>query len=131
MWRTMGVAALVATSGCLRVHHVQVGEIDATGPAARPFVLEVTTAGVDVGAVAGVAGVPVVSDIVTLFSQGPRTGIPTYVPGFVGDLQERLAEKCPTGRVTGLQVRRSSLVVPFAGEERVRIQGWCVGEEGW
>ena len=119
---------------CATVQHVQIGEIDATAGVARPFPSAVTTKGFNSQVVAdevsSLAGVPVVSDIVSMFSHGPRTGRPTYSPAFVGELQERLAEKCADGgRVTGLQVTRSTQRIPFAGSDAVEIKGFCVYPE--
>ena len=118
----------VVLTGCVAVHHVQVGEIDAQQLDATPFVIELDSAGVDVVGAVGAANIPVVSDAMAYVNMGPRTGRPLASTAFVNGVQEALEKKCPGGRVTGLQVRRSSRQVKFVSSEVVRLTGWCVLE---
>lgn len=131
--RWLGWAVLGSLGGCATVNHIQVGEIDATRGVVQPFTLFATSRGADVddviGFAADVGGVPVVSDVFAAFSIGPRTGVTTYAPGFVGDLDEQLSAQCPSGRVTGLLVTRASVRAPFVGANEVRITGYCVLDE--
>lgn len=115
-------------TGCMTLHHVQVGEVDNTGPmGAHRFEVSTEIAGLDEQAVASVISSGL-GDIFAYGSMGPRTGIPHRSDDLTGDLVEQMLRACPSGAITGITSRRETLHVPFAGEESIRVVGYCIVE---
>lgn len=122
--------ALLCTQmlGCATLHHVQIGEIDN-----RDYD-NVSRFEVNMGRVSIDADNLLMelsnrgSDVLSLFSMGPRTGTPGGTAGISGDLLERLLDACPSGKITGLTSTRESTNYAYAANESVRVSGFCIGE---
>ena len=120
----LGVPLLL--TGCMTLHHVQVGEVDNGGPlGAHRFEVSAEIGGLDEAAVAEVIS-HTLGDIFAYTSMGPRTGIPRRRHSLSGDLVEKMHRACPSGAITGIISRRETLHVPFGGTEYIRITGYCI-----
>lgn len=136
--------ALVAVSGCAQLHGVQLGDIDSSRGALRPFEVKVSETGIAqeeaAGIAAGVAraagsneaagGIGAVSGLIALFNFGPRTGNPVFSDTYADGVWDLVAASCPSGRVTGLVAIREQRKYPVVSGEIVKIQGYCIDETG-
>lgn len=129
--------SLLATS-CAVLHHVQVGDVnDDEKFTLRPFELKVSETGVDfeeagkiakafTGSKAAKKDIDGVTDIIQLFQQGPRTGVPVFSETYAQNIIHDLYKECPTGQITGLVSIREMRKYPVISGEIVKIKGYCM-----
>src|SRR5690606_18957706 len=102
-----------ALAGCLRLHHVQIGDIDQSpGYELRPFDIKVSETGVSIDEARQVADafagaqdserMGKAASIISMFQMGPRTGKNVYTDRYAEKMRELVLTECPSGRVTGL-----------------------------
>jgi hypothetical protein len=117
---------------CAVLHHVQIGEIDNTRPKGRAIDIKVNEVGVDLQEAARLAdGMSSRGDnrfqtMLAMFQVGPQTGAPAFNDTYPDVIFGDLAEKCPSGKITGLSSIRESRKYPIISGELVKITGWCV-----
>ena len=130
-------ASLLLTS-CAVLHHVQVGDVkDDEKFTLRPFELKVSETGVDfeeagkitkafTGSKAAKKDIDGVTDIIQLFQQGPRTGVPVFSETYAQNIIHDLYRECPTGKITGIVSIREMRKYPVISGEIVKIKGYCM-----
>lgn len=130
-------ASLLLTS-CAVLHHVQVGDVnDDEKFTLRPFELKVSETGVDfeeagkiakafTGSKAAKKDIDGVTDIIQLFQQGPRTGVPVFSETYAQNIIHDLYKECPTGKITGIVSIREMRKYPVISGEIVKIKGYCM-----
>ena len=130
----------VLSFGCTRVHHVQIGAIDNT-VAGVPINVVITDIGVDAAKIARRVEQVVqinkkrkkrkkstVSDVISLFQVGPKTGAPVYNEHWGEHLLKELHLKCPSGRLKNVHSRRLSTDYGDTGvtKEIVVVDAICI-----
>lgn len=133
---------LLLTSGCVQLHHVQIGEIDnRNGYVKKPFDIKVSELGFNLEEAGSVAramnggskraqkDVKQIQDIISLLQMGPKTGNPVFVEDYARDLGEKIRSACPSGRVTGLTSVREANKYPVISGEIVKITGYCLSRK--
>ena len=136
--RLVWTAALAALNlfGCMRLHHVQLGDIDQTGDyTLRPFDIKVSETGVSIDQARAVAGqfagqqdrenMGQIATILALIQMGPRTGKNVYSETYADNLDKLLRQECPSGRITGLMAIRETRDYPVISGEIVKVTGYC------
>ena len=131
----------LSTIGCMKMHAIQVGEIDAKAVEnGERFEIKLSAIGVsteDLGDIAEKRSrsqesrdeTAIVSDIIELTQMGPRTGEPVFNPQFADRLHREILRRCPSGRVTGLVTIRETADYPGITGEIVKAVGYCGGEQ--
>jgi hypothetical protein len=121
------------TAGCATLHRAQLDEIDAQRGRLEPFEIHVCETGVDTKAVGAVASVVMrnshpsqIANVVALFQSGPKTGDVVYDDAFADVIAERILERCPSARVTGLISLRESTSYYAVSGEYVTVRGYCI-----
>ncbi len=125
-------------ASCAVLHHVQVGEVnDDEKFTLRPFEIKVSEDGVDfeeagkiakafTGSKAAKKDIDGVTDLIQLFQQGPRTGVPVFSETYAQNIIHDLYKECPTGQITGLVSIREMRKYPVISGEIVKIKGYCM-----
>jgi len=123
-------------SGCAYLHHVQVGQINNLDSyVSVPFEVMVSETGVSTKEIGQIAkatnsragdSANKVAEIVGLFQMGSRTGNPVYDEHYAEKLVYEIYQRCPSGKITGLQSIRETRKYPVISGEIVKIKGYCV-----
>ena len=140
MSKIFSIVLLLGGTGCVAMHHAQVGEIDSkTVLEGERFEIKLSAVGVDTeevldGAadVAGLAGkseeAQSIADIIKLFQMGPRTGYPTFKDHYSDEVIDKLRAACPSGSVSGLVSIRETADYGMVSGEIVKLVGYCSRE---
>lgn len=135
-----GLLFLLTSLGCMKMHAIQVGEIDsAVIQEGERFEIKLSAIGFsteDLGEFAKMAAksqegqdtVSLVSDLIELSQSGPRTGEPVFNPRFADRLHREILARCPSGNVSGLVTIRETADYPGITGEIVKTVGYCGGE---
>ena len=127
---------LMLETGCVALHHVQVGEVDARPGNIRMVDIKVSETGINLDDAAAIArgvasskrgkeAADEIREIIALFQFGPKTGNPVYVEDYARFVWEDLWAQCPSGNLTNLFMVRESNNYPVVSGEIVRIRGEC------
>ena len=123
--------------GCAHLHQEQVSDIDSSQGTLQPFDIKVSGTGFSVSDGAEVASmmtndqhtkdnIKTMRDIVEMTQMGPKTGDPTFNDDWADAVALKLLQRCPTGRITGLNVRRETMDYPVISGEIVTVKGYCI-----
>ena len=131
--------SVLATMGCMTLHAVQIGEIDAPSVLhGERFEIKLSAIGFsteELGELASLAArnkedrdaVGFITTIIELTQQGPRTGEPVVNPRFADRLYREIVNRCPSGDVSGLMTVRETADYPGLTGEIVKVVGYCGG----
>ena len=134
MWWSM-----FAAMGCMTLHAVQIGEIDAQSILqGERFEIKLSAVGFsteELGELASLAArnkedrdaAGFITTIIELTQQGPRTGEPVVNPRFADRLYREILDRCPSGDVSGLMTVRETADYPGLTWEIVKVVGYCGG----
>jgi hypothetical protein len=128
---------LCVLSGCARMHHYEMGEIDASEGRLTEISVQVDETGLDSDEAVEAAKLlaqdkqtrerlNTLKTILALSQFGPKTGDPTTSDDWADGLLLAVLERCPSGHVTGLTVIRESMDYPIVSGEIVTVKGFCV-----
>lgn len=132
---------LIAAMGCMKLHAVQVGEIESSAVLnGERFEIKLSAIGFstkELGEIAGMAASSQkgretsesISSLIELFQQGPRTGEPVVDPRFADRLHRKILDRCPSGDVSGLMTIRETADYPGLTGEIVKVVGYCGGNQ--
>jgi hypothetical protein len=123
--------------GCAHLHQEELSDIDSSQGALQPFDIKVSGTGFSVSDGAEVASmmatdqrakdnIKTMRDIIEMTQMGPKTGDPTFNDDWADAVALKLLERCPTGRITGLNVRRETMDYPVISGEIVTVKGYCI-----
>jgi hypothetical protein len=119
--------------GCVSMHRTQLDEIDAQRGRLQPFEIHVAETGIDTKAIGALASAAMrspkpsqVANIVALFQFGPKTGDVVFDDAYADIVAEKILERCPTARVTGLMSLRESTKYYAVSGEYVTVRGFCI-----
>ena len=131
----VGAALAPPLGGCTTLHHAQLDEIDATRGHLEPFEIHASDLGIDVKEAGEAASAlsqnrqpSKVASVMAAFTYGPKTGDITFDDAYADLLAERILERCPSGRVTGLVSLRESTKYYVVSGEFVTVRGFCIVE---
>jgi hypothetical protein len=115
------------------MHRVALDEIDASRGHLAPFELHVSETGVDIKAAGQIASAVshskapgTAANIAALFQYGPKTGDPVLDPTYADVVAQEILDRCPTGRITGLECVRESTKYAAISGEYVTVRGFCI-----
>lgn len=131
------LSCAVLLSSCAVLHSVQIGEIESSSEfVSTPFEIKVSEFGFDLNDVKTTGQILMdkkSSDkandalaIIQSFQMGPHTGAGVYDISYVDHLENKVREKCPSGRVTGLMSIRETAEYPVVKGEIIKIKGFCL-----
>ena len=125
-------------SGCAVLHHVQIGDIDASGGRKSSKIdIKVSETGINIkeaGEIAkalsaskeGREAADTITTIISMFQMGPHTGNGVFSDAYAEDILQKIYEQCPTGHVTQLESIRETRKYPVVSGEIVNVQGLCL-----
>lgn len=128
---------IMVCSGCARLDHFQISDIDQTQGQLTPVSVKVSDTGFDAATTAAIASELATSDsaqdnlgdlaaILALVNMGPRTGNPVYNDQYAEQLLKQLQQQCRSGNITAIRsVREATSYGPVSGEI-VRIDADCI-----
>jgi hypothetical protein len=127
------LSCVPALAGCATLHRAQLDEIDAQRGRLEPFEIHVSETGVNTKAVGTIASAAMrssrpsqIANLVALFQFGPKTGNVVFDDEFADVIAERILERCPSARVTGLMSLRESTSYYAVSGEYVTVRGYCI-----
>ena len=130
------IVAIVLCTSCVYLHHAQIGEID-NRLKGNFFDIKVSEMGINldeaariVSAVGGKREGQIAGQAafwIGLFQMGPRTGNTVFNDTYAENLLRSLHERCPSGKITGLNSIRETNKYPVISGEIIRITGYCAG----
>ncbi len=127
----------LAISGCAILHHHQIGEVDSNiVQKGRKFEILLSETGFSVNEAGAILKSTTQSKqsrkdigqaqaIIEMFQMGPRTGNPVFTDQFADNLVDRVLEKCPSAKVSGLASTRETAKYPVVSGEIVKVSGYC------
>lgn len=124
-------------SGCAVLHHVQIGEIENSSELALvPFEIKVSEMGIDLNEAKTASQIILnksdsqrtneALSFLQYFQMGPHTGAGVFSIGYVDHMENKIRQKCPSGRVTGIMSIRETAEYPIIKGEIVKIKGFCL-----
>ena len=125
------------TSGCVYLHHVQLGDIDNRKPGKMtPFDVKVSETGINLKEAEQIAGIfagkqdqqnlKEIRQIISLFQMGPTTGNGVYNETYAQNILKVIYQQCKSGRITGINAIRETNKYPVVSGEIVRVTGYCI-----
>lgn len=141
MKRLSLLVASVFLNGCAVLHHIQVGDVASKKHGRQiPIDIKLSETGVDVegglraldssgsrgrkpgeqGAAGGAA------EIWAMLNMGPRTGMPVFSEKYAQNLIHEIYQKCPSGKITGLNSIREHRAYVYISGEIVKVTGFCI-----
>lgn len=132
----LGVA--VTLSGCARLDHVHISDIDQSQGQLKPISVKISETGVEMAVMAETAAqlarhsaqrqknFQQIRDILALINMGPRTGNPVFNDTYAENVLKNLYLQCPSGKITAIRnIREAKTYGPVSGEI-VRIDADCI-----
>lgn len=136
-FRALMLFVILLCSGCARLDHFQIGDIDQSQGRLQAVSVKVSETGFDAAATAEIASVVASSDsakdslgdlaaVLALINMGPTTGNPVYNDRYAEQLLRQLQQQCSSGNITAIRsVREATSYGPVSGEI-VRIDADCI-----
>ena len=137
MFRMFGIALMLICSGCARLDHIQINDIDQSQGRLKPISVQVSNTGFDAAGVVDISrdltqslnakeDLEDLALILTLINMGPSTGNPVYSDKYAENILALLQKQCSSNRITAIRnVREANAYGPISGEV-VRIDADCI-----
>ena len=131
--------SLVTAMACMKMHAIQIGEIEAQSVRdGERFEIKLGALGFSAGELGDLASlaarskqdrdaIGLITAIIELTQQGPRTGEPVFDPRFADRLHREILDRCPSGDISGLMTVRESGDYTGITGEIVKVVGFCGG----
>ena len=137
MKKILLLACILAGTGCARLDHFQIGDIDQTSGNTKTISVLLSDTGFDAAGTVELASSLTASDsasedldnlatLLILFNQGPTTGNPTYNDRYAEAALQDLYDQCPSGKITAIRSVRESASYGTVSGEIVRIDADCI-----
>lgn len=136
MLRIFVISLILICSGCARLDHFQISDIDQSQGELKPISVKVSETGFDASETVAIAsafssgstqsGLEEVALILALINLGPSTGNPVYSDQYAENLLIQLREQCPSGKMTGIRSVREGLSYGPVSGEVVRLDADCI-----
>ncbi len=129
------LVTMVFLSSCAILHHTQIGEIN-SGSLGQPFQILVSETGINIEEIGSLMKASTsskaarqdignVGAILGLFQMGPKTGNMVFSTDYADYILAALLEKCPEGRISGLNSIRETNKYPIVSGEIIKVTGYC------
>ena len=140
--KILGLFSLLLLSGCAIIHHTQVGEVDSkTVLKGQKFEIRVSETGVSFKEAAQIGksltnhqgtsdDIGQAQKILSMFQMGPSTGNHVFSDDYADLIFDKIKQKCPNGKISGLTSIRETAKYPVVSGEIVRILGYCLKIKG-
>jgi hypothetical protein len=125
----------LSLSSCAVLHHVQLGDVDASSGKTSKIDIKLSETGVNLQEAGeilrrlGNAKFRKQTDdataIVGLFQMGPRTGNLVYTSDYARPIADLIYAKCPSGKISNLALIRETRKYPVVSGEIIKINGDC------
>jgi hypothetical protein len=137
MLRVLMMSLILICSGCARLDHIQISDIDQSQGDLKPISVELSDTGFNASEAVAITGELAQSEsakenlgdlaaILALINMGPSTGNPVYNDRYAENILQQLHQQCPTGKITALRnIREARSYGPVSGEI-VRIDADCI-----
>ncbi len=136
-FRAFTLLVILLCSGCARLDHFQISDIDQTQGELSAISVKISETGFDAAATAELASVAASSDsakenlgdlaaILALMNMGPRTGNPVYNDRYAEQLLQQLQQQCASGNITAIRSVREATSYGVVSGEIVRIDADCI-----
>ena len=128
---------LFLSTGCSIMHHAQLSEVDSkivlNGKRFEILVSEIGVNFKEIGNLAqgltrhGKTGrdMKKLQQAISMFQMGPRTGNHIFDDKYADKIFRLLKQKCPSGKMSGLNSIRETAKYPLVSGEIVKITGYC------
>jgi len=137
MLRVLMISLILICSGCARLDHIQISDIDQSQGDLRPISVKLSDTGFNASEAVAITSELAQSEsakenlgdlaaILALINMGPSTGNPVYNDRYAENILLQLHQQCPTGKITALRnIREARSYGPVSGEI-VRIDADCI-----
>ena len=140
MRRYFWLALILLLISCAQLHNVQITEFVNADNEGEPFEIVVNEAGFSSDEAMGLVqeshkqanfgesseSIEAFRTILALSQFGPKTGNPVFYTDYLDEIEQKILEKCPSGRVVNLVSIRETRKSIIVSGEVVRIQGVCL-----
>ena len=127
---------ILICSGCARLDHVQIGDIDQSQGELKPISVKVSDTGFDAAEIAAIGseltrgdaqeGLGDLATILALINLGPSTGNPVYNDRYAENILMQLHQQCLMGKITAIRNVREGLSYGPVSGEVIRIDADCI-----
>jgi hypothetical protein len=137
MLRVISICLLLICSGCARLDHIQISDIDQSQGVLEPISVNISNTGFNASETVAISGILAESDsakenlgdlaaLLTLINMGPTTGNPVYNDRYAENILMQLHQQCATGKITAIRNVREALSYGPVSGEIVRIDADCI-----
>ncbi|MFT4906681.1 MAG: hypothetical protein ACI978_000754 [Oleispira sp.] len=137
MLRVIMVSLILICSGCARLDHVQISDIDQSQGRLTPISVKISNTGFSAAQTVAIASELAQSDsakdnlgdlaaILALINMGPTTGNPVYNDRYAENILMQLHQQCASGKITAIRNIREALSYGPVSGEIVRIDADCI-----
>jgi hypothetical protein len=131
------VSLILICSGCARLDHVQISDIDQSQGRLTPISVKISNTGFSAAQTVAIASELAQSDstkdnlgdlaaILALINMGPTTGNPVYNDRYAENILMQLHQQCASGKITAIRNIREALSYGPVSGEIVRIDADCI-----
>ncbi|MFT4763662.1 MAG: hypothetical protein ACI9OH_000751 [Oleispira sp.] len=137
MLRVIMVSLILICSGCARLDHVQISDIDQSQGRLTPISVKISNTGFSAAQTVAITSELAQSDsakdnlgdlaaILALINMGPTTGNPVYNDRYAENILMQLHQQCASGKITAIRNIREALSYGPVSGEIVRIDADCI-----
>jgi hypothetical protein len=137
MLRVFVISLMLIGSGCARLDHVQISDIDQSGGRLKPISVKISNTGFNAAETVAIAGELAQSGsakeslgdlaaLLALINMGPTTGNPVYNDRYAENILIQLHQQCASGKITAIRNVREALSYGPVSGEIVRIDADCI-----
>ncbi len=137
MLRVLAVSLILICTGCARLDHVQISDIDQSQGHLKPISVQISNTGFNAAETVAIAGELASSDsakenlgdlaaLLALINMGPTTGNPVYNDRYAENILQQLHQQCSSGNITAIRNVREALSYGPVSGEIVRIDADCI-----
>ncbi len=137
MIRVISICLILMCSGCARLDHVQISDIDQSQGRLKAISVKISDTGFNASETVAIAGELAQSDsakdslgdlaaFLALINMGPTTGNPVYNDRYAENILMQLHQQCATGKITAIRSVREGLSYGPVSGEIVRIDADCI-----
>jgi len=137
MLRVLVMSLILVGSGCARLDHIQISDIDQSQGSLKAISVKISNTGFNAAETVAIAGALAQSDstkeslgdlatLLALVNMGPTTGNPVYNDHYAENILMQLHQQCASGKITAIRNVREGLSYGPVSGEVVRIDADCI-----